>query len=357
MGLIKGNFSFVRFHVEGRLPAGFLNFVNNRIKSNSFREITTVAQDKCSGWVSLTDVLDSDFTEANYALGDYLIFSLRVDRKKIPPALLKIKIMEEEKRYLAESGKDRINKAAAAGIRDKVHAVLLAKSDPVPSFYDVCWQVSRNTVYFSCLADKVADDFVDLFKKTFSLSLHRVLPWETSEAKGKPAAPAADSLSMPGRDFLSWLWYKAEERGGRIELTGGEEIEIQFQKKIVLGAGEGEYSQSVACHGLHADSNEGKEALRQGKKVKEAGIKLTSDKNEWEFIFKGDTFYFQSLKLPLTSPEEKDEDASGKILERIYLIENAVKIMDALYDKFLALRLAPQWEQKEAPLIARWLGK
>ncbi|HOW56569.1 MAG TPA: hypothetical protein PKZ12_01100 [Smithellaceae bacterium] len=357
MGLLKGNISFVRFHVDGRLPAGFLNFVNNRIKGNSFREIKTAAQDKCAGWVSLTDVLDSNFTEANYALGDYLIFSLRIDRKKIPPALIKIKVMEEEKRYLAESGKDRINKAVAAGIRDKVQAGLLAKSEPVPSFYDVCWQVSQNTVYFSCLADKVADDFAQLFKETFSLSLQRILPWETPGAKGKQAPPAESSLGLPGRDFLSWLWYKTEERGGRIELTGGTEVEIQFQKKIVLGAGEGEYSQSVACHGLHADSNEGKEALRQGKKVKEAGIKLISDKNEWEFIFKGDTFYFQSLKLPLTGPEENGADAAGKILERIYLIENAVKTMDALYDKFLALRLAPQWEQREALLIAKWLGK
>ena len=37
------------------------------------------------GWVSLTDILDTDFENANYALGDYLIFSLRVDRKLIPP--------------------------------------------------------------------------------------------------------------------------------------------------------------------------------------------------------------------------------------------------------------------------------
>jgi hypothetical protein len=38
MGLLKGNFSFAQFHVEGQLPPDFLDFVNNRIKANSFRE-------------------------------------------------------------------------------------------------------------------------------------------------------------------------------------------------------------------------------------------------------------------------------------------------------------------------------
>ena len=74
-------------------------------------------------------------------------------------------------------------------------------------------------------------------------------------------------------------------------------MELHFLKRIVLEAGEGEYSQGVVCHGIHAELKEGKEAIRQGKKVKEAGIKLIHNQNEWEFTFKADTFNFQSLKL------------------------------------------------------------
>ena len=77
MGLLKGNFSFARFHVAGQLPQAFLNFVNNRIKADSFRETTKSTEEKRLGWVSVTDVLDADFESANYVLGDYLIFSLR----------------------------------------------------------------------------------------------------------------------------------------------------------------------------------------------------------------------------------------------------------------------------------------
>lgn len=359
MGLLKGNFSFAQFHVDGQLPEAFLNFVNSRIKANSFRETAKSTEEKCLGWVSLTDVLDADFENANYALGDYLIFSLRVDRKLIPPKLMRIKLLEEERRFLAESGKNRINKSMAAGIKEKVKLELLTRLDPVPSFYDVCWAVGQNKIYFSSLADKVADDFADLFKKTFSLNIRRFLPQENPLIAGKPgeAVETPPEISLIGREFLTWLWYKSEERNGRITIAQGEEVELNFLKRIVLEAGEGEYSQGVVCHGIHAELKEGKEAIRQGKKVKEAGIKLAYNQNEWEFTFKADSFHFQSLKLPAMDWQETPEDPSGHLLERIYLIENAVKTMNNLYESFLRIRFSAQWEEKELKSLAGWLKR
>src|SRR4030065_613484 len=145
-------------------------------------------------------------------------------------------------------------------------------------------------------SDNVADYFVELFKKTFLLNLRRLLPQENlAPAKNNESA---EGVSLIGREFLTWLWFKSEERNGRIALNNGEETELHFLKRIVLEAGEGEYSQGVVCSGIHAELKEGKEAIRQGKKVKEAGIRLTQNQNEWEFIFKADSFDFQSLKLP-----------------------------------------------------------
>jgi recombination associated protein RdgC len=357
MGLLKGSFSFTRFHVDGQLPQAFLNFVNNRIKANSFRETPKSTEEKRLGWVSAIDVLDADFAQANYALGDYLIFSLRIDRKMIPPKLMKIKVMEEERSFLAQSGKKYINKQAAAGIKDKIRLDLLTKLDPIPSFYDVCWAIGQNTIYFSSLSDKVADDFVDLFKKTFSLNLTRLTPQDNPLIAKKISEQALkpEDASLIGREFMTWLWYKAEERNGRISIPKGEEVELNFLKRVVLEAGIGEYSQGVVCHGIHAELKEGKEAIRQGKKVKEAGIKLIYNLNEWEFTLKADNFHFQSLKLPLAEWQESDDDPSGKMLERIYLIENAAKTMDILYDFFLNVRYSPQWEEKEVKSLAKWL--
>jgi len=353
MGLLKGSFTFSRFHVEGQLPQAFLNFINSRIKANSFKESPKTTEEKRMGWVSLTDILDTHFEKANYALGDYLVFSLRIDRKVIPSKLLKIKLMEAERHLLAESGKSRLNKQAAESMKDKVKLELLVKIDAIPSFYDVCWSVSKNTLYFSSLSDTVCDDFADLFKKTFSLTLKRFSPQGNDLITKNPES--IETASLIGREFLTWLWFKSEERNGRIKLTSKEEIELHFLKRISLEAGEGEYSQGVVCHGLHAELKEGKEAIRQGKKVKEAGIKLIHDKNEWECTLKADSFHFQSLKLPVADWQDTPEDPSGSLLERIYLIENAVKTIDSLYVSFLEIRFSPQWKEKETKLLNKWL--
>jgi recombination associated protein RdgC len=359
MGLIKGSFTFMRFEVEGQLPQAFSNFVMSRMKSNAFREARNTTEEKRMGWVSLTDILDSDFEKADYALGDYLIFSMRVDRKVVPSKLMKIRLLEEQRRYLAEKGPIRIGKAAYESIKEKVKLDLFAKNDPVPSFYDVLWAVGQKKIYFSSLSEKVADDFVDLFKKTFSLGLKRILPHEhplALKSKAQSTVPA-DELSLIGREFLTWLWFKSEERNGSIALSQTEDIELHLLKRIALEAGEGEYSEGVVCSGLHAELPEGKEAIRRGKKVKETWIKLRRNQNEWDFNFKADTFSFQSLKMPKTDRQEEPEDPAGALLERIYVIENAVKTMDALFEAFLKIRFTNVWPEKEKPQLGRWLKR
>jgi recombination associated protein RdgC len=61
------------------------------------------------------------------------------------------------------------------------------------------------------------------------------------------------------------------------------------------------------------------------------------------------------LSLPAISSPETPEDPSGNLLERIYLIENAVKTMDKLFESFLRIRYLPQWEERELKLMAKWL--
>ena len=359
MGLIKGTFTFMQFWVDGKLPQAFTTFIHSRLRGNAFREARNSTEEKRMGWVSALDVLDADFEKTHYALGDYLIFSLRIDRKVIPPKLMKVRLMEEQRRFLAEHKQTRIGKAMNEGIKEKVRLDIMTKSDPVPSFYDVLWAVGQNKVYFSSLSDKVADDFVDLFKKTFSLGLKRTAPHEhplVMKHKEKGGVPVED-LSLIGREFLTWLWFKSEERNGAIALGKTDEVQLHLLKRIALEAGEGEYSQGVVCSGLHAELKEGKEAIKKKKKVKEANLQLQRDRDEWEFNFKADAFYFQSLRMPTADWPETQEDTEGSLLERIYRIENAVKTIDQLYESFLAIRFSPEWAKNEKPRLATWLRK
>lgn len=167
--------------------------------------------------------------------------------------------------------------------------------------------------------------------------------------------PTAD-LSFLGREFLTWLWFKSEERDGTIMVPDVGDIEFVLAQKMILESGEGQYSEKVACSGIFSDLNEGKAALRKGKKIKEARIKLGIESEECEFTFKADSFQIQTMKLPVTlNMDEEEKEKEGRILERIYLTETAIGMMEKLFSLFLAKRLSPAWNSEEVTKMKKWV--
>jgi hypothetical protein len=356
MGLRKGTISFSRYRLIGALPDHFPDFFNDRIKKYAFQTVWRTAEEKAAGWTGLEDPLDTDFPYASYALGRYLLFSLRIDRKSVAPSLLRLRVTEAERSKLKETGQKKLYREQREAIREAVRLELLGRTLPVPSFFEICWSIPENTLIFCSLSDKVIEDLQALFKDSFQLTPAPYLPWDpqlpaalqvtprgvagkVAEPPPLPAIPPGADSPTVGRDFLTWLWFKSEERNGRIVIPGTGECEIFFIRRLVLESGDGEYAETVVCQGLHADLKEGKEALRQGKKITAARLRIAYDKTEWEFTFKADRFQFQSMKLPTFPDNEEEEiEREGQLLERIDLIEKATGMMDLLFQSFMERR-------------------
>jgi len=368
MGLRKGSLTFSRYRVTGTLPDHFPDFFNERIRRHAFQSLWRTSDEKAVGWTALDDPLDMEFQFASYAQGRYLLFALRIDRKSVPPALLKLKVAEAEQKKRQETGQKRLYREQREAIREAVHLELLGRALPSPSFCEICWSPADNRLSFGSLSDKLFDELQDLFRESFSLSLvpfvpgERLFPELPPTAGASPEAmpanpwpPGIDPLTI-GREFLTWLWFKSDERNGIIAVPDLGECSLAFIRRLVLESGNGEYAETVVCQGMHADLKEGREALRQGKKISAARLRLNHDQTEWEFTFKADRFHFQSMKLP-TLPEEEGEeiDREGQVLERIYLMEKAAEVMDRLFESFLSLRQTKDWEA-EQPRLERWIS-
>ena len=364
MGLRKGTVTLSRYRLVGALTDGFPEFFNQRIRQNAFQNTWRVADEQVSGWVGLEDPLDTDFTYASYAQGRYMLFSLRIDRKAVPPALFRLRCLEAERKRLAEADQKKLYREQREALRETVHLELLGKTLPVPSTFEICWSVPEQTLLFSSLSEKRFEDLQILFRDSFQLSLIPYLPWESpsdtvskvpQDGKATRLPPGLEPATV-GREFLTWLWFKSEEQGGTVPVSGENPIGVTFLRRLVLESGEGEYAEQIVCSGLHTDLKEGKEALRQGKKITAARLRLSQEKTEWEFTFKADHFHFQSLKLPTFPEQEENEaDREGQLLERIYLIERPVQIMDILFRSFLEVRLDKGWE-KEQQLLLKWIS-
>jgi DNA recombination-dependent growth factor C len=181
MGFLNGSASFVRFSVEGELPENFWDFVAERIMAFSFKDIDDTYDEFSIGWVSVQNMFDSDFTFASYASGDYVTLTLRIDERKVAPAILKKFTQKEEERIKKEKQIPKIGRAVKIEIRERIQNELMKKAVPIPAIYDLCWNLSDSTLLFFSTNKKAHTLLEDLFKETFGLLIVQQIPYYMAE--------------------------------------------------------------------------------------------------------------------------------------------------------------------------------
>jgi hypothetical protein len=163
-----------------------------------------------------------------------------------------------------------------------------------------------------------------------------------------------------GQEFLTWLWYKSEERGGSVFLPGTGDIQLVFEKHMLLESGQGESQEKLICRGLQAELQEARTGLLMGKKLEQARIYLAKGDYEYRLTFGATLFEFRNVKLPRTiSANEEAADPlawEAKVLERISMAEEALQTMDELFRMFLQIRTGADWS-KELASLKSWIAK
>ncbi|MDF1613993.1 hypothetical protein [Desulfurivibrio dismutans] len=164
-----------------------------------------------------------------------------------------------------------------------------------------------------------------------------------------------------GQEFLLWLWYKSEERGGAVMVPElGREILVVFEKHMLLEYGEGEAHEKLVCRGLMTELKEARAGLALGKKPEQARIRFEIDNHEWSLTLKARLFEFQNVRLPKTETGSGDSDdpmeVEGRLLDQIGLYETAQRTIDQLFRAFLELRCGEQWPA-ELERVQQWVRK
>jgi hypothetical protein len=166
--------------VEGEVPENFWDFVAQRVTEHSFQDIDDTIDEHSIGWVSVVDMFDSDFAFSSYAAGDYVVLSMRVDERKCSPAVLRKFTAKEESRLKQEQGVRRLSRNVRLEIKERIRAEMVRKSPPIPAVYDLCWNLSDNTLLFFTNSRKALALLEDLFRETFELSLIMQIPWNNA---------------------------------------------------------------------------------------------------------------------------------------------------------------------------------
>lgn len=181
MGLLSSSVSITRYKVEGKLEEPVLENVAKGLRENAIIEIDNDISEKAVGWTSYENPFNPDFEGVSFAIGAYLIFSLRIDKKAIPPKIIKKHYTMEMAKQLSESGREHLSRNEKKAIKERVVNDLSLRIPATPGIYDLMWNYEEAVLWFFSNQKAANEELETLFSKSFKLTLIRLFPYTIAD--------------------------------------------------------------------------------------------------------------------------------------------------------------------------------
>jgi hypothetical protein len=161
--------------------------------------------------------------------------------------------------------------------------------------------------------------------------------------------------SSLGRDFLTYLCYRSDERNGMFEVAGKGTLHVWLGDKIVLQDEADTPPNSVSFSGRDFTADDLKQAIKSGKKITEAQFKIDKDETNWSFTIRGQRLDIASLRM--NTAQFKADDSEARFYSRMLVIEELNEILDELYYRFLHDITEKKWETEGYKKFKEWMNK
>jgi hypothetical protein len=158
-------------------------------------------------------------------------------------------------------------------------------------------------------------------------------------------AVAYNRYRFLGNEFLTWIWYIIENEDHIIGQCDKEALSLTVGNRMVLENRWANGKETISIKGDAVGLEEGLLVLAKGGAVTEINLIYKSGPLQWQFSLKGESLNFSGIKLPEAGAAEQPEDLEGVVLEKLYLYEKPFQFIDALYRRFIVLRLSEEWEK------------
>lgn len=357
MSFESGSVSFRMLYIPRDLPADAVA----RFAQHAAPPIDTLGDGLIQGWVTGRHLLDRKITEDTARHGGYLRLTLMQAERKIPEALLRAECRMEELAHIQAHGLDRLSQSARRDIRESITKRLLPQMPPTLKGLYMVHDARTRLVYTSALSDKQLDAFQIGFSLALGFGGVPVLP-ETAALQRKktsikdwapcsfsPEVEDEEVMADPGLDFLTWLWFAAETRGGMFKLDKLGDWGVMLEGPLTfVREGTGAH-ETVVRRGEPLVSAEAKAALLAGKKLRRGKLTLARGDLSFTCTFDGPAFIVRGLKLP----EGEKLDAVSKFQERMTFVDLFKEALLSLFDRFVEERLdARKWKSSREEIHA-----
>jgi len=358
MAFESGSVGFRVFYVPGGLPQG----CESAFAAHAAPPIETLGSEPLTGWVTGRHLLDRNIDAESAYLAGYLRLTLMKAERKIPEALLRAECKMEELVHLRASGAAALKRSERSEIRKEITERLLPAMPPTLTGIDVAMDPGEELAWTTATTDKQHDALSVAFREATNTPLIPLTP-ESAALRRKQvnAADLASTSFTPqrdddavgenlGQDFLTWLWFFSEQRGGILRV-GNSDIGVLVEGPLTFVLeGEGAY-ETVVRKGTPELSAEAKTALLNGKKLRMARITLARGEESWSATVNADAFVFRGAKLP----KGDAVDPVSRFHERMRSLADFLEAFLSYFDRFLDERADPaRWGESRAELH-RWV--
>lgn len=370
MGVLASSVSFTRFRVIDPVPDELWAEIPQLLKDGAFLDIDETAESQVDGWVSFDDYLDTTWQAGPPQKGAYMAFSLRLDIRRIPAGVVRKYLdlaLKREKAENEKNGKKFISRERRKELKEQVQLSLRRRFLPVPGEFNVIWNTANNEIWFASTQTKMLELFVQRFLATFELHIVQLAPpalalsmlGYDAEEKIHSADTSDESPDgMLGRDFLTWLWFRSDVVSTFFRAGNGQPFQVSMEKRVTVTGGEGSERETTSVSAnIDSSLSEARLGLHRGKKVTRALIHLTKDDFGFDVSVKAADFSLNSLKTPKIDKPDRDDDPDALFLEKVFLIETAVTLLDSLYRQFLGLRLDKDKWDKTTDEMQLWMSR
>ena len=195
MGLLSSSVSITRYKVKGYLEEPVIETVAAALKQNSISDIDDHASEITAGWTSFNNPYQPNFEDSSFVLGTYLVFSLRIDKKSIPPKIIQKYYTIEMAKKLGATGRKYLSKSEKEMIKDHVINVLSLRIPATPNIYDVLWDYEGELLWFFSNLKAANIELESLFSKSLKLTLIRLFPYTTAQLTAELSDSELDVLA------------------------------------------------------------------------------------------------------------------------------------------------------------------
>lgn len=272
----------------------------------AFLPIDQTSEERGQGVVPFYAPLDpKSWPMAQNFAGQFALFCLRVDTRRIPGAVMKKRLAEAFAKELEAAGKAFISKKRKHEIKEQVKLRLLTKTEPAPAIVDVAVDRLSGRVFFGSTGVKMKETFEALWYAMTGEKLVEQTPEMLLED------PIGEGF---GVRFLTAAYHDG------LHLDNGAEIVVE--KKATIR------SVTTTVSITADDLGNAGEAVKQlvAAQVTKARVGIEYGGLSFDLTLTPD-FGMTGIKLPKTQPKTEDDDPDGAILERLYLLGQVVDVL------------------------------